>query len=386
METPTDVEPAAMRVGQVTGEEAEHETRTPWDQVVDVLHTHFHDPDVEAARVLYSAVAAHHLKGQPVWPMAIAPPSTMKTELISALDGLPSVFSIDSVTPKTFISGQIKDDKEVAPSKPSSLLHRIGTSGIILCPEFSTILAIKVDDRKGILADLRRIYDGKLKKEFGTSDVVPTWEGRITFIAGVTQEIDKHYAAIQSLGDRFVMVRWHRAGIEAAMKAMTQDPEKVKADLRAAVHLLFTSLEPVQPEVSVSCLKRLGALAEFVARGRSHVTRSSSHDRAIIGAPEAESSPRLAQQLSQLVKGSAKLAGRSVATQEDFAVAKRAGFDCIPARRRAMLDWAMEGGKIHTTGSSTKLYDREDLEALGLVEGEHLSGLANELLKQIMND
>src|SRR5207249_59717 len=50
-----------------------------WDGVVKVLQTHYHKPDVDAARVLYSAVAAHGLKGQPVWPMVVAPASTMKT-------------------------------------------------------------------------------------------------------------------------------------------------------------------------------------------------------------------------------------------------------------------------------------------------------------------
>src|SRR3954468_8896931 len=123
-------------------------------------------------RCRYAAVAAHDLTGQPVWPMAVAPPSTMKQELIRALDGLPLVHSIDEVTQKTFISGQIRDELSVG-QPPSSLLHRIGASGIVLCPDFSTILAIKSDDRRAILAQLRRIYDGELKKEFGTSDVVP---------------------------------------------------------------------------------------------------------------------------------------------------------------------------------------------------------------------
>ena len=88
---------------------ASDRTDERWDAVVRALHTHYYEPDIEAARALYAAVAAHDLSGQPVWPMAVAPPSSMKTEIVRALEGLRGVHSIDSVTSKTFISGQIRD-------------------------------------------------------------------------------------------------------------------------------------------------------------------------------------------------------------------------------------------------------------------------------------
>ena len=78
-----------------------------WNAVVEVMRRRFHGADVQAARVVYASVAAHRLKGQPVWPMAVAPPGSLKTEILDALHGLPHVHFIDSVTPNTFISGQI---------------------------------------------------------------------------------------------------------------------------------------------------------------------------------------------------------------------------------------------------------------------------------------
>src|SRR5688572_11975447 len=139
--------PAILGVSRHTAAERAA-IRNPWDAVVAVLNAHYYEPDIEAARVLYSGVAAHDLKGQPVWPMAVAPPGSMKTELIRALDGLDRVHSIDAVTSKTFISGQIRDwETRESSQPPSSLLHRIGPSGILLCGDFSTILAIKSDDR-----------------------------------------------------------------------------------------------------------------------------------------------------------------------------------------------------------------------------------------------
>ena len=359
-----------------------------WNAVVAVLNTHYHEPDIQAARALYASVAAHGLQnGQPVWPMIVAPPGSMKTELLRALDGLPLVHSIDGVTSKTFISGQIRD-KEASglpgPQPPSSLLHRIGHSGILTCPDFSTILAIKSDDRNAILADLRRIYDGELRKEFGTSETVPVWRGRITLVAAVTEDIDKHYSVIQSLGDRFVMVRMARAGQEAAIRAMMQDIGGARADLKRTVHALLLSLPPGEPHVPKPMIKQLAALAEFAVRARSQVPRGGP-DKSVIGEPQAESATRLAQQLCQLAKGSARLSHRKVANAEDFEIARRVAFDCIPARRRVMLEWAIAGGKI-AASSATKKYDREDLQVLGLVEQEHLSPGAMRLLREMAPD
>jgi hypothetical protein len=71
-----------------------------WRRVVDVLNKHYYQPDVEAARALYASIAAHGLDGQPVWPMLVGPPGSMKTEMIRALDGMNNFHSIDAVTPK----------------------------------------------------------------------------------------------------------------------------------------------------------------------------------------------------------------------------------------------------------------------------------------------
>jgi hypothetical protein len=355
-----------------------------WSHVAAVLKQHYHNPDIDAVRVVYSAVAAHDLQGQPVWPMAVAPPGSMKTEVLRALDDLPRVHSVDSVTPRTFISGQIREGG-AASAPPSSLLHRIGKSGILVCGDFSTILAIKGDERNAIFADLRRIYDGELRKEFGTSDTVPVWKGRITFVAAVTEAIDKQYSAIQSLGDRFVMVRWARAGEEAALMAMTQDIDRARADLKSAVQTLFHDLPANEPTVSDVVQKQLAALAEFCARARSYVPREGT-DKAIVGATQPESATRLSQQLCQLAKGSARLARRSAVNDDDFQIAHRAGLDCIPGRRRQLLQTLIDGGKIAPSSSSTTRYDREDLESLGVLRGTDFSDLAKRLLQRIAMD
>jgi len=338
---------------------------THWSEVVEVLQKHYHSPDIEAARVLYSAVAAHDLAGQPVWPMAVAPPGSMKSELINALDGLPNVFLVDNFTPKTFLSGQIPDERSGIPARPASLLHRIGDSGYMLIPDFSTVLSMKSEDRGSVFASLRKIYDGKLTKEFGTSEKVEAWEGRITLVVGTTPEIDRHRSVNQSLGERFVMVRWKRAGIDAARKAILQDQKKAHADLKGAVRKLFANL-PSGPVTIESCWQeQVVSLAELTVVARTTVHRNEK--KQIAERPEPESPTRLAQQLCQLAKGSARIDGRTIVNESDIAIAKRAGFDSIPPRRLELL-WAALENRTPTERTAVTRYDTEDLIELGLLE------------------
>ena len=351
-----------------------------WDAVVNALSTHYHEPDIEAARVLYAAVAAHDLKGQPVWPMAVAPPGSMKSELVTALDGMSHVHLLDTVTPKTFISGQIVEGVQ---TRHASLLHRIGKSGIIVCPDFSTVLAMKADDRNAVLADLRKIYDGKLAKEFGTTEIVPAWDGRLTFVAAVTPAIDKHLSVMQNLGERFVLVRWHRAGKEAALRAIRQNRDIARSELKAAVHALLGSSRSGDVDISDAIERQLVDLAEFVVRARTHVDRD--RDKEITAEPEPESPTRLAQQLAQLAKGSARLSGRGAVSADDFKIAKRAAFDCIPPLRRAVLEGLRTGDQVDGA-AATRHYVTQDLQLLGLVDRDakgKLTGLAEGLLNAI---
>jgi hypothetical protein len=167
-------------------------TELLWKTVERVLLTHHYRPDTQAARALYSAIAAHRLPGPPVWPIIVAPPGSLKTELLEPLDGLAGVLLVDQITPKTFLSGQIEDPKQSKNTSPS-LLIRIGGNGILVYPDFSTVLSMNRDNRGSVLADMRRIYDGHLRKEFGTADRLGDreWRGRITFAVAATPDVDR---------------------------------------------------------------------------------------------------------------------------------------------------------------------------------------------------
>ena len=358
-------------------------TKSPLENLNNFLKKKFYKPDLEAIRATYATYAAHRLSGSPVWLMIVAPPGSMKTEQIEALEGLSGVHLIDQITANTFISGQIDDPKKPR-SKPASLLHRIGSDCILIYPDFSTILAMRQDKKASILADMRRIYDGKLRKEYGTSDspLERIWEGRITFLVAATPDVDRHYGIFQTLGERFLMVRSHRpGGIEAALMAMNQDNKEVKEHLRNAVHSLLNGLPHFDPTLSPQLQLRIAALTEFAVLGRTQVPRDG-YSKGIIYVPEPEAATRLAQQLAQLAKGSALLDRRKQVAEMDCRLVQRVAFDCIPATRRKILDACIANEELTKLNipDSTWSYAVEELRFQGLMHGDKLSDLAMDLL------
>lgn len=253
----------------------------------------------------------------------------MKTELLKSCEGLPRVHLIDELKENTFISGEL-DRPGHARTVPASLLHRIGEDGIIIVRDFSTILEMSTDRRGKILSQLRRIYDRQLRREFGASENLDEreWKGRITLLAGTTPEGDRYYSVLGALGDRFVQVRWARAGShEAALRAMEQNVDvsvKLRKLAREFLYPILGQSNVVAPEFPITLMTRLVHFSEFIVHARAHVPRSSGgHD--IDGLPQIESNTRLPQELVQLGRGWAALMGHEQITEEDFELLVRAG-------------------------------------------------------------
>ncbi len=364
----------------------------PWESVVRLLRTHYVDPDIEAAKVVFAAVAAHKLKDHPpAWVMAVAPSGSLKTAILDSLQGLPGIHFIDEVTPQTFISGKV-DHPEKRRKTPASLLHRIGSDGILIAPDFSTILSMDERSQAKILAQLRRIYDGCFSREFGTDENMQErqWQGRITLLTGATPEVDRRHSVFRSLGERFVQVRWPRAGgLEAGRRAIRKCPEAA-IDLKRAVHKLVSPVisqgKIMSPGLPQELEVRLASLTEFVARARTPVPRTrNDHDLEDLPCPEGNT--RLPQELAQIARGAAVLAGRGEVDEEDYRLVQRAAMDCIPATRRQVLESLIKGQNAYTSGPASSLVQRtlDDLELVGIVEkdsghGANLSTISKELL------
>lgn len=355
-----------------------------WMAIEDKLQRNFEKPDIEAAKLLFASVAAHRIvQYPPAWIMAIAPSGSMKTALLDTLQDLPSVHFVDEVTTNTFISGytgkqeqsEKKKQREKKPRVPASYLHRLGQEGILIAADFSTVLAMDKRKRPVILAQLRRIYDGHFSREFGTGENLSesTWKGRLTLLAGVTPEVDKHYTLLQSLGERFVRVRWPRAGgVSAGLRAMRQQ-SSVATQLRAAVRdLLWPILSQKAvpaPDIDPLFEDSVAHLGELVALARAQVSRTREQHE-LEAEPSPEGNTRLPQQLAQIGRGWAVVERSPRVTGAGMRLIRRAAFDCIPPARCAALQAFITGRSPYSAELPPVLVNRalEDLELVGLVE------------------
>jgi hypothetical protein len=303
--------------------------------------------------------------------MIVAPPGCGKTELVKPMKDLPNVHLIDSITPNTFISGKVPDPKK--PRGKDGLLERIGNNATILFPEFSTVLEGNRDKRDEIFAQLRRLYDGDLRREFGVEGLKNDWAGRLTVGAAVTPAVDRYASVFKALGDRFVMIRWPRVGgVDAALRAMDQDHDAKNVAMRSAVHYLFTVVQDAPlPDMDTKTKRAFAALGEIIAVGRTHVERDRADQRSILYDPDPEGNTRLAQQLAQVAKGSARLEGRDSVNDTDIAIAHRVAFDTLLPARAAVLRAIASGQRPNEGESSRSTAWRalRDLEDLGMVTG-----------------
>lgn len=354
-----------------------------WAEVERLLRQDYVNPDIDAVKIICACVAAHRIvEHSPVWVMCVAPSGSLKTAILQSLDALPTVHFIDEVTPNTFVSGRIperREEEEKGKQKrkekhePASLLHRIGKDGFLVAADFSTILSMDERSKARILAQLRRIYDGHFSRQFGTEENLDQreWKGRLTFITGATPDIDSHYLVFRSLGERFVQVRWPRAGgVKAGLKAMRQRKDAVR-DLRSAIHGLLLPILREQsirtPIFSPAFEERVANLGEFVALARAQVHRArDNHEPS--APPSPEGNTRLPQELAQIGRGAAVLAGRTDVTEADYALVSRTALDCIPGARIAVIQVLRNGASPSSSGLMGGLLNRtlEDLESLGI--------------------
>lgn len=355
----------------------------PLKPLQKLLEKWFYKPDFQAIRIVLGTMAAHFLNlGDPAWLFVVAPPGSGKTTMsILGASNLRQVHTLSSFTEKTFLSG-------FHGHQQPGLLEKLGdvqqlgqtfiTTGnaIFLAKDFTSVLSMRRETRAEILGQLREIHDGQFRKDFGTG-VTKIWRGRVTIIAAVTPVLDRHYSMFSVLGERFLQVRWHRPDSAVAGEwALRQQGQefKIQTSFRNAIKKVFKELPPQAPELSPEMRKRLAALAEVVALGRTHIFRNNFGSREIEYVPEPEANTRVSKGLGAMVRGIAALCGHPAVTEEDFQDAVRVAFDCLPDNRRKLLNAAIKGENpgVVPMPATVRTRELEELKALEILQQDFL--------------
>ncbi|MBV9469104.1 MAG: hypothetical protein JOZ57_07645, partial [Abitibacteriaceae bacterium] len=270
-------------------------------------------PDHETLYATLGTVAANYWAqengGEATWLALVAPPASGKTEHITALAQLPHTYMAAELSVAALLSGTPRRDK--AKDAHGGLLNQIGSFGILLLKDFTTILSMKFEKRAELLAALREIYDGSWTRYIGTDGGrTLSWEGKLGVIVGVTEAIDTHHAVINTMGERFLFFRLpsvdeglQNRRVEKALCNIEREPS-MRAELAEAVASLFNGIEWSHEVHTLDSQERrkLADLASLAARCRSAVERDS-YTRDITNIPDAETPTRIAQQLSKLFVG-----------------------------------------------------------------------------------
>jgi hypothetical protein len=330
--------------------------------------------DLGVSDVALSAAASAKLGGDPPWVQVVGGSGAAKTETIIPLRGANAVLA-------STISGEAgllsaTSEKDRAKDATGGLLRAIGSNGVLVIKDFTSILSMNRDTRALVLAALREIYDGHWDRNVGTDGgQTIKWDGRLVLIGACTTAWDSAHQVIAMMGDRFLLVRLNSREnrLAAGRKAMGNvDLERLmRAELAEAVGDLMAGVDGSR-EYTLAEKDDAGllALADIVTRARTAVERDFQGNPAF--AHDLEMPTRLAKQLVQVARGGLAL---GMERDDALATAERAARDSMPPLRQRVLtdvsgnSWTLTSEVVERLQLPRKTVDRtlQELHLLGLL-------------------
>ncbi|BCI83171.1 hypothetical protein MTY66_47960 [Mycolicibacterium sp. TY66] len=310
------------------------------------------DYDTDAQDAVLAAAAAERLPGDPLWLLVISGSGNAKTETVQALDGVDAVVISAITSDAALLSATPK--RERSKGATGGLLRRIGSQGVLVIKDVTSILSMNRDLRAKVLAALREIHDGRWSREVGTDGGnVLHWSGRIVVIGACTTAWDSAHSVIASMGDRFVLVRMDSTTkrIQAGRKAIGNTGHEVdmRAELAEAAAGVIAGMNTDPVSLSEAESEVLLNAANLVTLTRTAVEYDYRGD--VIDAHAPEMPTRFAKQLAQLVRGGVAI---GMDRTSALRLAIRCARDSMPPLRLAILDDLV----VHPDSTATDIRKR----------------------------
>ena len=351
---------------------------TGLEEIIDLFQRTMWLPDPGIVTLVLGAVTANRLPGDPAWLLVVGPPSSGKTEVLGAVYDLPECHPVSSLTEAGLLSGSLSRDQEAT----GGLLLQLGDRGLILAPDFGTVLTEHASTRNRLFACLREVYDGRFVRRLGTAGGRTfAWKGHAGLIAACTEAIDTPSIDLGILGERFIYYRVPRStpeddfiACQVAAENAARQPE-IRAERVGAVAAFFEALvlPDELPLLTTAEHDRLSMLATLGARRRSPVVRDG-YARTIETVPGHERPMRLFGQLRQLHAGMVVI---GTPTNELWRLLAQVALGGTHPGRRSIVENLLSRPGVHTTSNvaghcglpnSTARRHLEDLVAHGVLE------------------
>lgn len=369
--------------------------RTPIHRLASAIQSLLYFPDPSPLYAVCGALIANSMRGYPVWLMLIGPPESGKTELLKPLLGLPGIRECGDLSGKAaMLSGtRAKDKAQDATGgmlcdmiSDDSGFHR----GALVMLDFArTVLAADAASSRQTLGAIGMLHDQHYQREVGTDGgKTLSYRGRIGFLAACTDVIDHpdNQQANAEMGERCVYYRYPvSTGYHEIASALDNPDGTDKTDRIAdlfqiwSVEMDLNWHETQSPRPLLESEKRrIMALAQFCARGRSGVQRDRYAKNEISGITRSALGPRLANTFAQLLRGMERV---GCTPAEIGKVLAQCAMDSMPATRSAAIHMLEQGSRglseiSHEIGISVNATRRtlEDLRMHGLVACDRSDG------------
>jgi hypothetical protein len=306
-----------------------------WKDLCDFLSEWFWKPDLDALRICLSTYAAHtYLDEEPVWLFVVGVPGSGKTSVaLRSVEFLPNTVSVSDLTTKTLASGFGKA------GILNMLTNRHDGNGVMLFPDFTTVMSKDFRDLATIAGQLRQVYDGKFDDWKGNKENAVSWKGKVTCLAAVTPAIEQHWALHRNLGERFMYLNWQSGDpIKTAEYAAKQIGNKIyiKSEFRKLVRD-YVTLPFDSSSLDLEVEAGIRELAKLVALARTVVRRDSTGKREVVMVDEPELPTRIASGLNMVALGSATLDHRPIVETHDLELSRRIALNTFPRNRYKVI-------------------------------------------------
>ena len=208
--------------------------------------------------------------------------------------------------------------------------------------DFTTVLDMRLEFQREILSQLREIYDGYFKKRWGTKKTFE-WQGKMGFLAGVTDVIYRRHKVISQMGERWVYYRIENdSPLERAKQAfrMAGKEDAIRAEIKMGFHDFLTSLprhnRPLEDESKLE--ETFAALATLVTVARTPVQRDGVN-KIILNKPSPEGPFRFVKQMLKIARALCRVHQTEVMTDAVYKVIIKTSVDSIPTMRWKVLEW-----------------------------------------------
>lgn len=307
-------------------------------ELSDFLSEWFYKPDMDAVKICLSTYASHsYMSDDPVWLFIIGVSGSGKTSIaIRSVGFLPDCHEVNDITTNGFLSGYGEGNGILG-----KLTKKHNGNGVLLFPDFTSILSMPIVEREKIVGQLRRIYDGKFSKTIGNKDDNVSWEGKVSVLAATTPALEDYWMVNRNLGERFMYLRWKSGNPqETARYAKKQVGNKrfIHENFKRLV-LDFTDLPFNSVDMPADEDLGLDGIADMVSKLRCAVKREIQGSKRIVsGVDEPELPTRISQSLAMIARGSATLDRRAKIDLYDLFLAKRVAMDSVPKNRRILMN------------------------------------------------